>query len=99
MSDINELIERLEKAALVLYQTSQTADSKEEFMEWEAAQALRLLNDENERLKAELRGKKIKIETLRAALEDTCQHEWCDIATGGQYCRLCDARQEDSDDG
>ena len=54
MSDINELIERLEKAALVLYQTSQTADSKEEFMEWEAAQALRLLNDENERLQDDL---------------------------------------------
>ena len=30
--------------------------------------------------------------------EDTCRHEWCDIGTGGQYCRLCDARQEDSDE-
>jgi SOS response regulatory protein OraA/RecX len=54
---------------------------------------VRELEVEIERLKAELRGKKIKIETLRAALEDTCQHEWCDIATGGQYCRLCDARR------
>ena len=25
--------------------------------------------------------------------EDACRHEWCDIATGGQYCRLCDARR------
>ena len=25
--------------------------------------------------------------------ENTCRHEWCDIATGGQYCRLCDARR------
>ena len=25
--------------------------------------------------------------------ENTCKHEWCDIATGGQYCRLCDARR------
>jgi predicted RNase H-like nuclease (RuvC/YqgF family) len=48
---------------------------------------------EIERLKAELRGKKIKIETLRAALEEVCTHEWCDIAAGGQYCRLCDARR------
>ena len=22
-----------------------------------------------------------------------CSHEWCDIATGGQYCRLCDERR------
>jgi regulator of replication initiation timing len=33
-----------------------------------------------------------------AVQEDTCTHEWCDIATGGQYCRLCDARRSELED-
>ena len=28
---------------------------------------------------------------------DSCNHEWCDIAVGGQYCRLCDQRRSEQD--
>jgi hypothetical protein len=93
MSDINELIERLEKAALVLYQTSQTADSKEEFMEWEAAQALRLLNDENERLRA--------VYEAAIAVNNTCQIESCKSPVGDEPLKLeqaIAAAQEGSDE-